>query len=96
MDKELLQQVLAMVGEAGEGGFTLAVIFLLEGYFTTLAVVSLIGFVVFRITRTILAVDHNQRAMRRIAEALNTGWVYIDAERAARLVQKVKDLKGDT
>lgn len=54
MSEEMFAQLLELVGQAGEGGFILAVIYLLEGYFVTAAWITMTIIVVLRIVRVIL------------------------------------------
>ena len=64
MNDGQFQQLLEMVASAGEGGFVLAVIYLLEGYFYAVIWTSCIAFLTVTVGRLLKASSDEERALR--------------------------------
>ena len=54
MTDEMFQQLLTMVGSAGDGGFVLAVIFLLQGYFGSIVAIIIVALIMRLIRRLVV------------------------------------------
>lgn len=61
MSEEMIMKVLDMVGQAGEGGYTLALVMVLDSYFSTFIWASVIMTTVWLVAKVLITAAKNER-----------------------------------
>lgn len=91
MNTELLQQILEMVGQAGEGSFILAVIYIAYPYFSMLIVLAAIYIVASAFTRFIGHLTFGRRVATAVGEVYHGEMNESDRVAILQRIQKYRD-----
>jgi len=97
MDTETLQQLITMLGDAGEGAFTLALLFVLKGYFSGLLTATGVFGIAYLGYKTIMSIQEDRALLDRISRTLGYGdyqGYYREKENILKQVEKLMEMKG--
>lgn len=103
MDTDTLQQLITMVGNAGEGAFALAMIYIMKGYFSGVVLLAIIGYIVKRGSDLISSLSQDRRLVQSIASTLNVRSSFTGgplryrgySDEQALIMKAVQEVKGD-
>ncbi len=94
MNMEQFQLLLEMIGSAGDGAFTLAILFMARGLVVGIIVAIIILVVVRMIIKVIKDLDRDERALKELRYLMldeDTG--YIDSSDLHRMKEFIRDNK---
>jgi len=97
MDSEMFAQLLEMVSQAGEGGFALAMVYLLKGYFITAVWVGSLVFIILKAFRFIVSFNRVHKTLQVVSKMV-TGhewYMGLSMNEADEIIREVRRLKND-
>ena len=74
MKEEALMKILEMVGQAGEGGFALALVYLLYDYFSSIMFAATVITIVVVISRLVYRSLSEETLLKKIGDKVEFGW----------------------
>lgn len=89
---QMLEKILDMVGKAGEGAYSLALVYLLQGYFYAIVWIALIVFLAFLAYRMVVRYSRAQSILKTIQNIMGC-WGWIDDDGWDRIIQQISAMR---